>query len=769
MFPSPLLAALLAAAAPATPSPSAPAPARSPAPVADAAVAPPPSLGEADLAPLFPSGPLAKAVADLDAGRPADAAKALRTSPLPPARYLAAAALLQTGAHAEALPLLDGLEQQLPDLADRILFRRGQALDALGRRREAAAAWDGVAADSTVWVQARLAAGRALDGAGDRAAALAALAPLLGELGGAAARGAATPEALLLAGRLHADGGDGAAARRALLACWADHPLSAAAGDCLRALRALPAPHGAAPALADGVRRADALLDENRNRAAIVELEKVVAKLGPPSPSNPLACRGRFALGKAWRKERQHTRAMGELVRVVDRCDDPVLRPRALYVLASSASIASPPDGVVRYEQLAREYPAHPFADDALFYAADLLQRAGRPQDARATLAELASRFPQGDFRAEALFRGAWLAEQQGDRDAALAGLAALEREYARDAYEHARAAYWRARWLAGGGPADVAAAYATWSQIASRYPADWYGLLAAARLAEAGEPLPPRASAAPAPDAATGYRAPALLRDRHFRAGLLLFRMGQRGAAVDELAAVDRRLLTGDAEGLDAVLLVADLLDRAGDHRRAHNLVRTAARAALRGAPEPATLRAWRIAYPPAFRAEIERHARSAGVDPDLLQALVREESALDPRVVSGAGAVGLTQLMPTTAQHVAKRLKLRKPTVDDLMEPSLNLRLGAAYLGELLQRAGGSAPLAVAAYNVGEAPVRRWTRERGDLPLDAFVEEIPVSETRGYVKRVLRTWAAYRTLYGAADAGPPLFGASFPRLAGP
>ena len=62
----------------------------------------------------------------------------------------------------------------------------------------------------------------------------------------------------------------------------------------------------------------------------------------------------------------------------------------------------------------------------------------------------------------------------------------------------------------------------------------------------------------------------------------------------------------------------------------------------------------------------------------------------------------------------------------------------------------------LAVAAYNVGEGAVRGWLRERGAMPLDEFIEEIPVQETRGYVKRVLRSYAAYRLLYGGPGELP-------------
>jgi soluble lytic murein transglycosylase len=98
--------------------------------------------------------------------------------------------------------------------------------------------------------------------------------------------------------------------------------------------------------------------------------------------------------------------------------------------------------------------------------------------------------------------------------------------------------------------------------------------------------------------------------------------------------------------------------------------------------------------------------------------------------------------------------------------MKPALAIRLGATYFGGLLRRYDGSEALALAAYNVGDGPVKSWLRQRGTLPLDAFVEEIPVQETRGYVKRVLRSYAAYRFLYGGEREKPVLLVQSLPRL---
>jgi peptidoglycan lytic transglycosylase len=739
-------------------------------PSTPAAAAAPPVFTDADAAPLFAAGALAKARADLEAGRYEAAAKGFERATEPEARYLRAVALVSARRGAEALKTLSGLEEKLPELADRVAFWRARARELSGAPRAAAADYAQIGEGSLLWAEAQLARARALQSAGERGAAIDALAPILSlpppdEL----TKGDFAAEALLLDGHLRAAGKTSAElawARRAYVDCWAGHPLSGEAGVCLAELRRLPSPAGAPPSTEDALRRAEALLDANRNAPALAELQKLVPGLPAPGAGEPVACRARFALGKAYRKERQHTKAIEILKPVVERCDDPQLRVRAVYVLASAASIAAPEEGVTWYRALARDYPAHPFADDALFYAADLLAHAGHNDEALAALADLSERYPRGDFRAEALFRTAWIERQAGHLAGALASLSRIERDYeASDPYEHARAAYWHARILSErAGDGDLEAALETWRSLAARYPADYYGLLARARVEEAKPgTAPPWPSSGAATAEGLSYHPGPLAKDRHFRAGVLLLRMGLARGAAEELAAVDRKAL---AQG-EPLLLVAELLDRAGDHKTSHHLIRSLGRAALRQKPEGAALRIWRVAYPPAYRTEVDRWATQNGVPPELLLALMREESGLDPTVISGAGAIGLTQLMLPTAQGVAKRLKLGRVRQADLMKPPIAIRIGAAYFGGLLKRYEGSEALALAAYNVGDGPVKRWLEQRGGLPLDAFVEEIPVQETRGYVKRVLRSYATYRFLYGGRDGKPVHLAQPLPKLA--
>ncbi|HET9035353.1 MAG TPA: transglycosylase SLT domain-containing protein, partial [Myxococcaceae bacterium] len=306
---------------------------------------------------------------------------------------------------------------------------------------------------------------------------------------------------------------------------------------------------------------------------------------------------------------------------------------------------------------------------------------------------------------------------------------------------------YWRGRVLDQQKRTDEAVGL--WQALAVDHPGTYYGLVARERLAERD---PVRASLVAAvlailPPATppTELDAGTLLGDAHFLAGAELLRLGFNDAASSELLAARRA-----GQPPEAQRLLVEALARTGDVRAAHGVARLALRRDLSGPVAPGVRDLWAIAYPDAFRELVVRHTRGSPVEPELLQALMREESALDPRALSWAGAVGLTQLMLPTAREVARSLRLRAPSAEQLQNPSTNIQLGAAYLGRLLQRFDGNVALALASYNAGEGAVNRWRAARPEAELDRWVEEIPLSETRGYVKRVLRSWNTYRLLGG-------------------
>jgi soluble lytic murein transglycosylase len=125
-----------------------------------------------------------------------------------------------------------------------------------------------------------------------------------------------------------------------------------------------------------------------------------------------------------------------------------------------------------------------------------------------------------------------------------------------------------------------------------------------------------------------------------------------------------------------------------------------------------------------------------------------MREESRYRPDAVSVAGAVGLLQLMPDTAARLAPEVGVVGFTAGALVDPAVNLKLGAHYLDALVRRFDGRLSAAVASYNAGPEVVSQWLAGP-PRPDEEWVESIPYGETRGYVKRVLRSLHVYRSLY--------------------
>ena len=145
-------------------------------------------------------------------------------------------------------------------------------------------------------------------------------------------------------------------------------------------------------------------------------------------------------------------------------------------------------------------------------------------------------------------------------------------------------------------------------------------------------------------------------------------------------------------------------------------------------------------------------RHAQSSKLDPFWLLAIARQESAFHPQARSHAGALGLMQLMPTTAKQAAKKAGIPYRRREELFSPTTNIALGSAHLSWLAKRFAGSRVMASAAYNAGSTPVKRWLQQRGHLPLDIWIETIPYDETRNYVQNVM----AFRVIYSLLENRP-------------
>lgn len=300
---------------------------------------------------------------------------------------------------------------------------------------------------------------------------------------------------------------------------------------------------------------------------------------------------------------------------------------------------------------------------------------------------------------------------------------------------QKSRGAYWLGRAQeALATPQASGAARASFEQAAS-HSTTYYGQLARARIGVLDSPL------RPAPAAAEGEA-----RDEAVRAIELLFSVGEKELATP-LAAEAAKRLTSEAQ----VAALADIANRRRDAKISLTLGKLAS---YRGvAIDDAAFPHYGI---PQFSALPGSASRS------IVYAIARQESAFDPKAVSSAGAMGLMQMIASTARRTAQQTGVGFELKRLIDEPAFCAKLGAAHLGILLGEHKGSYILTFAAYNAGGKRVKEWIDAYGDPrkrevdPID-WVERIPISETRNYVQRVIENLVVYRAKFGDRELRPP------------
>ena len=203
--------------------------------------------------------------------------------------------------------------------------------------------------------------------------------------------------------------------------------------------------------------------------------------------------------------------------------------------------------------------------------------------------------------------------------------------------------------------------------------------------------------------------------------------------------------------------------LDRRVDARREwHALIRDLGEEELEAASWIAWCRDWygrailtiarteeqddlELRFPIAYRGAVESASSREDLSPATVYAIIRQESAFVSGARSPAGALGLMQIMPRTGRMLMRTTGRRLRTTNQLLVPELNVELGTHYIRSLLSETGGRFALAVASYNAGPGRVRSWLPVEGEVEAAVWIDNIPFTETRRYVRRVL----AYNAIY--------------------
>jgi soluble lytic murein transglycosylase len=283
------------------------------------------------------------------------------------------------------------------------------------------------------------------------------------------------------------------------------------------------------------------------------------------------------------------------------------------------------------------------------------------------------------------------------------------------------RGAYWAARAAQKHGTLDIAT---RWYQVAAQYPSTFYGQMALAALS---------------PNATNNLPPPARISNNDYD------RFRKRPAAQAALALME----VGD------LVLTKRFMDYLIDNARSPAERSLAAQLSTEMSPQMQVKAGKQALQNGSILPELgypmpSKMPKQVSGERALVLAIIRQESELNPRARSSADAMGLMQLLPSTAAHTAKKMGVGYHK-DRLFEPEYNIMVGSYFLNSLVENYGGSYILAIAAYNAGPGRVSGWLKEfgdprKGEIEPVLWIERIPFTETRNYVHRVLENLVMYR-----------------------
>jgi len=504
---------------------------------------------------------------------------------------------------------------------------------------------------------------------------------------------------------------------------WFSHPTSEFSAAATARLDELEKKLGDELRVAeDWRRRADRLFRAHYNEAALHDYDHALA-LGL-SPSG--VRRAGYQRAHTLFRMRRYDEAVNAFASL------PVSADQRLWHARSLARANRVMEAVDEFEKLSSEGHAD-IGLRAVFLAGLLLEGRDFHERARAHFETVASSRRYPGLAHGALWRLAWREFQDADYEAALPRLERLV-EIESDPIDALRWRYWRARCLEQLGRPGAIEEFVA---LATDFPFTYYGWRSSFRV-ESAELLM-------ATDVAARDLGPRKLPEAVTERARILISAGYPELARDEL-----RGLRAAARSPGLRLELAGLLSDAGDFNGAQRVVVDAHLLELARGPSPRREELWWYAWPAAFGGEVA-HASSlpGAAAPELVYAIMREESGYRPKVRSVSGAYGLMQIMPATGERLARDARRTGFVPDDLFDPSVNVELGARFLGELGDRFPERPSAAIASYNAGPEAVRGWLADDPARADDEWVEAIPYDQTRRYVKRVLRSLHVYRVLY--------------------
>ena len=375
------------------------------------------------------------------------------------------------------------------------------------------------------------------------------------------------------------------------------------------------------------------------------------------------------------------------------------------------------------YTQIHNQFPSSPLAPEGLYNAARLYQINGQTQQAIKTYDILIRSYPRNKYAEDGAWNLGWIYYRKGQyREAQGTFSAFVDSD---SSFNASNAKYWRARTLEKQGRLDEA--HVQYRELAASTTPTYHTYMAQkksgysptfANINPESTVLNPKAN------------------KRKQRAQTLI------ALGMPEEAQLEIVVMEDEARTKEEFVIVSLLYSQVDDYYQSIKVAQGL------GLPQ-----ANRLSYPKGYQEFVAPYAKKYGVDEYLVYSIIREESRFQKDAVSPADARGLMQLIPPTARTVARQIGINGFTIAMLTIPRINIEMGIFYFKQVLDQFNGDVELALASYNAGPHRAADWKVRFYGLEKDEFIEEVPFRETRNYIRRILRSYGAYKAIYGSAQ----------------
>ncbi len=460
---------------------------------------------------------------------------------------------------------------------------------------------------------------------------------------------------------------------------------------------------------ADYLQRANILFDKSRWRGALNNYKKLSSK------STEVKTNMGIAMVK--------TKRLNEAEQVLKNINS----PKALFwrgKLKTKQGLDSQASNL--YTQIHTQFPNSPLAPEGLYNAARLYQINNQTQQAIKTYDILIRSYSRNKYAEDGAWYLGWIYYRSGQYREALGTFSSFTDSDS--SFNASNAKYWRARSLEKQGRHDEA--HVQYRELADSTTPTYHTYLAQKKSGYS----PTFANINPETTALSPKSSKRKQRTQ------MLISLGMPEEAQLEIVAME-----DEARTKEEFVIVSLLYSQVDDYYQSIKVAQGI------GLPQ-----ANRLSYPKGYQEFVAPYSKKYGVDELLVYSIIREESRFQKDAVSPADAVGLMQLIPPTARSVARQIGINGFSTSMLTIPRINIEMGIFYFKQVLDKFNGDVELALASYNAGPHRAADWKVRFYGLEKDEFIEEVPFRETRNYIRRILRSYGAYKAIYGSASASP-------------